>query len=73
MIIGDFNNVLNVKDKIDGNLVQEMKFKDLECMIKIIRLYEHDTTWNYFTGQTNMYLVWYTLELIERFEIENGM
>lgn len=44
MIIGDFNNVLNVKDRIDGNLVQEIKFKDLECMIKTIRLYEHDTT-----------------------------
>lgn len=49
MVIGDFKNVLKMKDRIGGNLVQEVVVKDLKEMIEVIGLYEHDTKGNYST------------------------
>lgn len=43
MLVGDFNNVLNVKDKIGGNSVQKVEYKDLKNMMDETGLYDHDT------------------------------
>lgn len=43
MLVGDFNNVLNVKDRTGGNPVQKAEYKDLKNMMDETSLYDHDT------------------------------
>lgn len=43
MIVGDFNNVLKMTDRIGGHMVQVVEYADLEKMMKNGNLFEHDT------------------------------
>lgn len=49
MIIGDYKNVLRVEDIIGGNMVQDIEYVDLECMMERLELNEHDTIGNHYT------------------------
>lgn len=49
MIISDFNNVLNITKRVEGNEVQMAEFIDLERMMEETSLYEHETKGCYFT------------------------
>ncbi|XP_058775952.1 uncharacterized protein LOC131650248 [Vicia villosa] len=49
IIIGDYNNVLKITDRIGGNEVQEAEYRDLEQMMENLGLYEHETKGDHFT------------------------
>ncbi|XP_058751689.1 uncharacterized protein LOC131624791 [Vicia villosa] len=49
MIIGDYNNVLKLHDRIGGNDVHRAEYIDLEEMMSNIGLYEHATRGSYYT------------------------
>ncbi|XP_058726600.1 uncharacterized protein LOC131597960 [Vicia villosa] len=49
IIIGDYNNVLKVNDRMGGNEVQEYEYRDLENMMEAIGVYEHETQGPHFT------------------------
>lgn len=49
MIIGDFNNVLTVKDRVGGNPIHAIEFVDLETMMEEVDLHEHESSGPYFT------------------------
>lgn len=49
MVISDYNNVLTVADIIGGCPVQEVKYVDLEDMMKEVGLFEHSTHGNHHT------------------------
>lgn len=42
MVIGDFNNVLTIEDKVGGSYVHVVEFYDFEFMMDAVGLYEHD-------------------------------
>lgn len=48
-IIGDYNNVLNSKDRLGGRLVSEKEYKDLQGMMEACNLAEMDNLGDYFT------------------------
>lgn len=49
MVIGDFNNVLNVAERIDGKYILAAEFSDLEEMMEEICLHEHETRGSHYT------------------------
>lgn len=49
MLIGDFNNVIKVEDRIGGNMVTEKEYIDLVSMLSNTGLYEMESNGNYFT------------------------
>lgn len=49
MVIGDYNNVLTMEDKIGGCPVQEVEYYDLEDMMKVVGLFEYTTHGNHHT------------------------
>ncbi|CAI8604711.1 unnamed protein product [Vicia faba] len=48
IVMGDYNNVLQSNDRIGGNVVTEMKYKDPANMMQAIGLYEASTRRNYY-------------------------
>lgn len=54
IILGDFNNVMRMGDKIGGHPVQSYEYNDLEYMMSNIDLFEHDNLGNKILGQTNI-------------------
>lgn len=49
MVIGDFNNVINVVNRIGGGDIQTAELSDLEEMVEEIGMHEHDTRGSHFT------------------------
>ncbi|XP_058759242.1 uncharacterized protein LOC131632512 [Vicia villosa] len=49
LIIGDFNNVLKINDRIGGKEVQSNEYVDLESMLQTLGLTEHDTRGSPYT------------------------
>ncbi|XP_058765287.1 uncharacterized protein LOC131638757 [Vicia villosa] len=49
IIIGDFNNVLKTEDRMGGNEVQESEYRDLENLMEVNGVFEHETKGSYFT------------------------
>lgn len=49
LLIGDYNNVLKIEDRIGGNSVHAYEFQDLSAMMDTVDLFEHDTIGNHFT------------------------
>ncbi|CAK8532356.1 unnamed protein product [Lathyrus sativus] len=49
MLIGDFNNVMKIEDRIGGNEVTENEYKDLIEMMSKTELYALDHQGDYFT------------------------
>ncbi|XP_058756104.1 uncharacterized protein LOC131629335 [Vicia villosa] len=52
-VIGDYNNVLTVQDRIGGNLVTENEYEDLHNMMNITGLREMDSSGDFFTWFNN--------------------
>lgn len=53
MIVGDYNNVLTVNNRIGGHPVQHREYEDLEVMMNDIGLFEHTYIGNHFTWCSN--------------------
>lgn len=53
-VIGDFNNVLDVADRIGGRDIQALEFSDLEEMMTKVGLHEHETRGSHSLGQINI-------------------
>lgn len=49
MLIGDFNNVVKVEEKIGGSMVSEKKYNDLNYMMNKTELYEMESKGDYFS------------------------
>lgn len=49
MVLGNFNDILTIKDIIGGNLVHESEFADMEEMKSQTSLFEHETKGVHFT------------------------
>ncbi|XP_050877388.1 uncharacterized protein LOC127081149 [Lathyrus oleraceus] len=49
MVIGDFNNVLNVADIIGGNDIHIVEYSGLAYMMEETELHEHETRGSHFT------------------------
>ncbi|KAI5382562.1 hypothetical protein KIW84_070122 [Lathyrus oleraceus] len=49
IIKGDFNNVINVVNRIGGEDIQTAELSDLEEMVEEIGMHEHDTRGSHFT------------------------
>lgn len=49
MLIGDYNNVLHLRDIIGGNDIHRTEYIELEYMMTNIGLYEHDTRGGHYT------------------------
>ncbi|XP_058776969.1 uncharacterized protein LOC131651321 [Vicia villosa] len=48
-VVGDFNNVNKVQDRIGGRMVKESKYEDLHKMLNSTGLAKMDSTGDYFT------------------------
>lgn len=49
MIIGDYNNVLKLHDRIGGNDIHRAEYNELEELMTNIGLYEHETKGSHYT------------------------
>lgn len=49
LLLGDFNNVLSINDRIGGNAVHMNEFVDLENMMTNLGLFEMPSSGNHFT------------------------
>lgn len=54
LIIGDYNNVLKIADRIGWKEIQHTKYVELESMMQTVGLTEHATRGNHTHGQTSM-------------------
>ncbi|CAK8566523.1 unnamed protein product [Lathyrus sativus] len=55
VVIGEYNNVLTVDDRVGGCPVHEVEYQDLDMMMrmKITGLFEHNTTEKHYTWSKN--------------------
>ncbi|OIW07782.1 hypothetical protein TanjilG_03569 [Lupinus angustifolius] len=49
IVLGDFNNVLGVKDGSGGSMVQKKEYEDLEDMMQLLCLFEAESQGPHFT------------------------
>lgn len=65
MVIGDYNNVLTMENKIGGCPVQEVEYYDLEDMMKVVGLFEYTTHVNHHTW-SNKHTNWIIYSRIDK-------